>query len=91
MAESIARVLRDAFHSFRPVNAGGDGVARSRYEEQCQGGVAQMERYEENDLGWSKTFVNSSIMANFHVAAGRRPRAPGTKNKILGSKTQFWW
>jgi hypothetical protein len=28
-----------------------------------------MERDEENDLGWSKTFVNSSIMADFHVAA----------------------
>jgi hypothetical protein len=28
-----------------------------------------MERQEEHGRGWCKTFVNSGIMANFHVAA----------------------
>jgi hypothetical protein len=32
-----------------------------------------MERHERNYLGWSKTFVNSSIIAKFHVVAGHRP------------------
>ncbi len=48
-------------------------VFSTPWQEQRRGRVAQMERHEESDLGWSKTFVNSSIMANLHVAAGRRP------------------
>src|SRR5208282_93906 len=51
-------------------------ASEGNQSEPSHGGVAQMERQEENDLGWSKTFVNSNITANFHVAAVGDDRYP---------------
>ncbi len=58
-----------------------------------------MERQEENGRGWSKTFVNSSIMANFHVAAvgttalrhlGNTPSSCGRREFLPGFFLTIW-